>query len=80
MLGLQRQFVFAPASCQRLPELALLIGVVNTVRSLNQFTTGYGDYTVERDTLFADVTLDDIVTDIKLERLQKNESQDEVDG
>ena len=55
------------------------IGVVNTVRFLNQFTTGYGDYTVERDTLFADVTLDEILTDIKLERAQKNKPQDEVD-
>ena len=24
------------------------LGVVNTVRFLNQFTTGYGDYTAER--------------------------------
>ena len=55
------------------------IGVVNTVRFLNQFTTGYGDYTVERDTLFADVTLVEILTDIKLERAQKNKPQDEVD-
>ena len=44
------------------------IGVVNTVRFLNQFTTGYGDYTVERDALFADMPLDDILTEIKLER------------
>ena len=44
------------------------IGVVNTVRFLNQFTTGYGDYTAERDALFADMTLDDILTEIKLER------------
>ena len=41
------------------------IGVVDTVRFLNQFTTGYGDYTVERDDLFADKTLDDILTEIK---------------
>ena len=46
------------------------IGVVNTVRFLNQFTTGYGDYTAERDALFADMTLDDILTEIKLERKQ----------
>lgn len=44
------------------------IGVVNTVRFLNQFTTGYGDYTAERDALFADMTLDDNLTEIKLER------------
>ena len=44
------------------------IQVVNTVRFLKQFTIGYGDYTVERDALFADMTLDDILTEIKLER------------
>jgi hypothetical protein len=48
------------------------IGVVNTVRFLNQFTTGYGDYTAERDALFADMTLDDILTEIKLERKQND--------
>ena len=28
MLGASRQFVFAPQSCQRLPELALLAGAI----------------------------------------------------
>ena len=56
------------------------IGVVNTVRFLNQFTTGYGDYTAERDALFADMTLDDILTEIKLERKQDdNENPIAVD-
>jgi hypothetical protein len=56
------------------------IGVVNTVRFLNQFTTGYGDYTAERDALFADKTLDDILTEIKLERAQPdNEIQAALD-
>ena len=44
------------------------IGVVNTVRFINQFTTGYGDYTKERDQLFALLTLDDLVTEIKRQR------------
>ena len=34
------------------------IGIVNTVRFLNQFTTGYGDYTEERESLLKDLTLD----------------------
>lgn len=56
------------------------IGVVNTVRFLNQFTTGYGDYTAERDVLFADMTLDDILTEIKLERKRDdNENQSAVE-
>ena len=56
------------------------IGVVNTVRFLNQFTTGYGDYTTERDNLFADLTLDEIMGDIKTERAQKHEPLDGAGG
>lgn len=37
------------------------IGIVNTVRFLNQFTMGYGDYTEERESLLKDLTLDEIV-------------------
>ena len=41
------------------------LGPVNTVRFVNQFTVGYGNYTKERDRLFADMTLDAIVTEMK---------------
>jgi hypothetical protein len=41
------------------------IGPVDTVRFVNQFTVGYGNYTEERRQLFADLTLDDIVSEIK---------------
>jgi len=41
------------------------IGIVNTVRFLSQFTVGYGNYTEEREQLFADMTLDDIVAEIE---------------
>jgi hypothetical protein len=44
------------------------IGVVNTVRFINQFTTGYGNYTQERGQLFAHLTLDDLVAEIKRQR------------
>ena len=40
------------------------IGVVNTIRFVNQFTTGYGDYTEERKILFADMTLDDLLAEM----------------
>ena len=40
------------------------IGVVDTVRFLRQFTTGYGDYTAEREQLLGDLTLDEIVSEI----------------
>lgn len=41
------------------------MGIVDTVRFLNQFTTGYGDYTKERDALFKDLTLDELLAAIK---------------
>lgn len=44
------------------------LGIVDTVRFLNQFATGFGDYTAEREALFADMTLDDIFTNIERER------------
>lgn len=51
------------------------IGVVNTVRFLNQYTTGYGNYTEERRELFADQTLDDLVSQIKQRRERKTGTQ-----
>ena len=44
------------------------IGIVNTLRFVGQFTTGYVNYTEERATLFEDMSLDDIVTAIKRDR------------
>lgn len=44
------------------------IGIENTVRFINQFTVGFGDYTEERRQLFRDMTLDDIVTGIEKSR------------
>ncbi len=41
------------------------MGVVNTIRFLNQFTTGYGNYTDERDALFGPMTVADIAAEIK---------------
>lgn len=45
--------------------LAREMGVVNTMRFLNQFVTGSGNYTQERDTLFQDVSLDDVLSHIR---------------
>ena len=44
------------------------IGVVDTVRFVNQFTMGYGNYTEEREGLFGDMSLDGIISAIKQER------------
>ncbi len=46
------------------------IGVVNTIRFINQFTTGYGDYTKEREQWLKDLSLEDIVSEIKQTRKQ----------
>ena len=48
------------------------IGIVNTVRFLNQFTVGYGDYVEERERLFAGLTVDDIASEIKRGRSPGN--------
>jgi len=50
---------------QALALLAKELGIADTVRFLNQFTAGYGDYTTERDTLFGDLTLDEILAAIR---------------
>ncbi len=41
------------------------IGLENTIRFLNQFTTGYGNYTEERRNLFEEMSVSDIVKKIK---------------
>ena len=48
------------------------MGIVNTIRFLNQFTTGYGDYTREREALFKDLTLDEILSAMKNVPDQRN--------
>lgn len=44
------------------------LGIVNTIRFINQFTVGYGNYTEERETLFGDLTLDEVISEIKRSR------------
>jgi hypothetical protein len=41
------------------------MGVADTMRFLNQFDTGSGNYTQERESLFQDLTLDDILAEIR---------------
>ncbi len=50
------------------------IGIVNTLRFVSQFTTGYGNYTEERERLFADMTLDDMVSEIKRRRSRESQT------
>ncbi len=53
---------------QAIQLLAEHLGVADTFRFVNQFTTGHGDYTQERDALFNQLTLDDIVSAIEKRR------------
>ena len=55
---------------EALEVLSKEIGIANTIRFINQFTMGYGDYTQERERIFEDMTLDDILNEIKKMRNQ----------
>ncbi len=44
------------------------LGLAKTLRFVGQFTAGYGNYTEEREKMFADKTLEDIVSEIKKQR------------
>jgi hypothetical protein len=48
------------------------MGVADTMRFLKQFVTGAGNYTEEREALFADLDLDDILAEIKKSRSSDN--------
>ena len=41
------------------------LGSADAIRFLNQFSSGRGDYTAERDHLFADLTMDQIYSEIR---------------
>jgi hypothetical protein len=55
----------AEVTHQAIEILTRELGVADTLRFVGQFTTGYGDYTAEREILFADTTLDQIIAAIK---------------
>jgi hypothetical protein len=44
------------------------LGVVDAVRFLKQFTQGYGNYTQEREAIFSDQSLDELVSEIEKRR------------
>jgi len=48
------------------------MGVVNTVRFVNQFIIGYGNYTEEREALFEDMSLDEIIVEIRRTRRESD--------
>ncbi|MEX2174447.1 MAG: hypothetical protein WD872_08795 [Pirellulaceae bacterium] len=50
------------------------IGIVNTARFLNQFTTGGGIYTEEREHLLGNPTVDELVAEIERKRTKPKRS------
>ena len=55
---------------EALSVLCQSLGIANTMRFIGQFTTGYGNYTEERRKIYADLSVDDIVTEIEKDRKQ----------
>jgi hypothetical protein len=51
-----------------LKALSRELGPVGLIRFLQQFETGYGDYTAERHTWLKERSISEIVEDIKQER------------
>jgi hypothetical protein len=58
---------------QAIAVLARELGIADTIRFIRQFTGGYGDYTQQRDTLFADVTLDEILAEVEQARTRQQD-------
>ncbi len=48
------------------------IGAVNTIRFINQFSTGHGNYTEEREQMLGDLSLTEVIAEIKQMRKQGN--------
>lgn len=48
------------------------LGLTNTVRFLNQFTAGLGNYTEERRDLLKDLTLDEALADLRAFQVQRS--------
>lgn len=44
------------------------MGVVDTIRFLNQFSMGQGDYTEEREKWLGDISLDEAISQIKAQK------------
>ena len=58
----------AEISEQAIHALCAAIGVADTFRFLSQFSTGSGDYTREKESLLAGLTMSDIVKEIREKR------------
>ena len=46
------------------------LGAANTIRFINQFTKGYGNYTEDRQEIYGKLSLEEIVAEIEEKRKQ----------
>ena len=53
---------------QAIALLAREIGIADTIRFISQFSSGYGNYTEEREALFGTLTLADIFEELEQSR------------
>jgi hypothetical protein len=54
------------------------LGLVNTIRFLNQFTTGFGNYTEERSALLANQTVDEALVDLRSYQARRTPRQQDL--
>ena len=54
------------------------LGVVNTVRFLNQFTTGFGDYAQERNAELEGRTLREILGELRQYQAQRTPTERDI--
>ena len=54
------------------------LGLVNTIRFLNQFTTGFGNYTEERRGLLENQTTDEILADLHTYQARRSPRQQDL--
>ena len=60
----------AKVTHEALSLLCRHLGAADTMRFVNQFTTGYGNYTEERREIFDHISLAEIVAEIEKDRNQ----------
>ncbi len=54
------------------------LGLVNTIRFLNQFTTGFGNYTAERRSLLENQTIDEALADLHRYQARRTPRQQDL--
>ena len=54
------------------------LGLVNTIRFLNQFTTGFGNYTEERRALLENQPLNEVLADLRRYQAKRTPRQQDL--